>query len=294
MQIISILHFASIYAVIRGAAAEVPSCFFPDGTYSTNDFACDLTGQTSFCCPIDSACLENKLCKGSFDSKNGTSLWRRGACTDLNFSDPACPQWCQEVAPNLDSWVVRCDSKEEDSTACCYDNGMVDPLGCCKNSSVEVFTIPGKAEAFNKIQGGASTMTWSSMPSGTVAAAPTMTTNMTTSASGTETANPSTASAGLTTGGKVGIAFGATALCVSALLLSLRFYRHRKARCQILQNSSSLAQEAGKGRDYDTPSEDPIKELNAVESAVLEMHSEREAVELMGQRPMELEGHGWH
>jgi hypothetical protein len=63
--------------------AEVPLCFYPDGSQAQSDHAFNLTSEFSFCCAIGDNCLGNKLCVTKSDDPQ---TYNRGSCTDKTWN----------------------------------------------------------------------------------------------------------------------------------------------------------------------------------------------------------------
>jgi hypothetical protein len=139
---------------ILSTKAEVRSCFYPNGDRAEGDYPCDDTAEVSFCCAVGYSCLDNKICTGSGDN---IQRYNRGSCTDQAWSSPECPQFCQDFSPDGGSWLVNCNRVVDDKGVCCYDVFASKPLGCCTNSSAEVFMLDGSATAFRTISSGAAT-----------------------------------------------------------------------------------------------------------------------------------------
>jgi hypothetical protein len=104
-------------------------CYFPDGSLSTKDIACDPTGVlTKACCGLDAICTQNHLCFV------GGSL-SRGSCTDQSWKDSNCtgaPQ-CTENTRSGGTDVLRCGYQPNGPFACdfarnCQDERSTFPL----------------------------------------------------------------------------------------------------------------------------------------------------------------------
>ncbi|KAF2421163.1 hypothetical protein EJ08DRAFT_738318 [Tothia fuscella] len=62
-------------------------CYFPNGAFAPNYTPCDPGTKNSACCSTGQTCTTHGLC---FD--NG--YLARGACTDKNWDNEACPKYC--------------------------------------------------------------------------------------------------------------------------------------------------------------------------------------------------------
>ncbi|ORY01837.1 hypothetical protein BCR34DRAFT_90749 [Clohesyomyces aquaticus] len=117
------------------------TCYFPDGTDTVssggNYFPCNQTaltvGKHTSCCAPGDICFTNGLCKA--DTKDQYNWnWRVG-CTDKTWKDPACPNYCRDVASDHSAHIVfQCEGNKD---WCCSTG---DPGGyaraynftCCK------------------------------------------------------------------------------------------------------------------------------------------------------------------
>lgn len=274
--------------------AEVPSCFYPDGSRADGDYACNLTAEASFCCAVGYSCLDNKICIGSGD---GVQPYNRGSCTDQTWRSPDCPQFCQDFTPGGGSWLVNCDRWADDKGVCCYDGLASQPLDCCTNSSAEVLLLDGSADAFYSISSGAATqtrITSSSTTTTATTATPERTSSSPVNNSPSPTPPPPASPPNsLSTGAYVGIAIGAASavalLCAALYLL----HKRRRSKQQINELApfvapawkrpgSSHSRKEGLGNMYGHRS---------IEVATLnELPAENQTSELEAETLLELEG----
>jgi hypothetical protein len=302
---------------ILSALADVPLCFYPDGSTAQSDFACNLTAEHSFCCAVGYNCLENKICVAV-----GESDWNRGSCTDKSWNSPECPRFCMDFRQNGGSFIVNC---AEDAGVCCYDT-LVFPeenrVDCCSANLTEqnpVTMLPGEPTPFTLITSGASTQTRilsSSSSSSTSATSttsssttststtPTSTTPSSTSSptdgpSATPTPAASSSSSSLTTGAYVGIAIGiAAAVGILGAAILLFRKRRRSNRQQSQSPMTPLVSPPWNNNNNNSPDfpHGDKEQGNAYEyrtSEVAQLHeltAESERPELRGETLLELEG----
>jgi hypothetical protein len=76
---------------ILSTGAEVPSCYYPDGSQALYDYACNLTAEASFCCAVGFHCLDNKICVAA--EGKGKQPYNVGSCTDGTWNSPECPSF---------------------------------------------------------------------------------------------------------------------------------------------------------------------------------------------------------
>lgn len=87
-----LLRFSILFGLVPVLADDsdgYSTCYFPNGTISTDTFPCNTDGHASACCPADSACLDSPLCWTSWQELT------RGTCSDSSWSDSACPAFCE-------------------------------------------------------------------------------------------------------------------------------------------------------------------------------------------------------
>lgn len=74
-------------------AQNGPRCYLPDGSLNTEAFACNVTaveaGKHSSCCKPNDTCLSSGVCHQAWSG----NMYRM-SCTDRDWKDPACPQFC--------------------------------------------------------------------------------------------------------------------------------------------------------------------------------------------------------
>lgn len=81
-----------VLALWTGPALAARTCYYPDGTISSGDLACDENAKHSACCgapPFGGTCLSTGICSGI--PSGGLS---RGSCTDPTWQSDACPKFC--------------------------------------------------------------------------------------------------------------------------------------------------------------------------------------------------------
>jgi hypothetical protein len=201
--------------------AEVPLCFYPDGSQAQSDHACNLTAEVSFCCAIGDNCLDNKLCVTKSDDPQP---YNRGSCTDKTWNSPECPRFCLDFSSDGGTWLVNCGDKG----VCCFDVLADRPEDCCSvNSSAQnpVLTLDGEATPFTFISSGAATQTRILPTSSTTAT--TITPTIDTSPSPTPAASDSPPSSNLTISAYVGIAIG-IAGAIALLWAAIHLLRKRR------------------------------------------------------------------
>jgi len=228
---------------IVSTRAEVPSCFYPNGSLALSDYACNLTAEASFCCAIGFNCLDNKICTAEGE---GPQWYNRGSCTDKNWDSPDCPQFCKNFSPGGGSFVVNCHRWEGDTGVCCYDTSAAEPNDCCsKNSSTKnpIFTLDGSATPFTFISSEAATQTRILPSSSSTTATTTALTSSTSSPVVDSSSSPTPSAASdpppssdLKTGAYVGIAVG---IAAAIALLCAATYLFRKRRRSNRQHSHS-------------------------------------------------------
>jgi hypothetical protein len=302
---------------ILSALADVPLCFYPDGSQAQSDYACNLTAEHSFCCAIGYNCLDNKICVAE-----GYSDWNRGSCTDKTWNSPDCPRFCMDFSSSGGSWLVNC---AEDAGVCCYDTLAASPEDCCSANLTgqnPVSKLPGEPTPFTLITSGASTQTRvlsSSSSSSSSISATSATSSSTTSTISTSTSTTSAVStpsstsspidsspaptpaasssdSTLTTGAYVGIAIGIAAaigLLGAAIFLFRR--RQRSNRQQSQSPMTPLVSPPWNNNSPDFPHGDKEQggsyEYRTSEVAQLhELTAESERPELRGETLLELEG----
>lgn len=81
------------------------ACFDTRGyLYDGNEYRipCNTTavqlGEHSSCCGPNDMCLTNGLCKQQGEDHEKDDLYWSNGCTDSNFNDPACPQYCMKTS----------------------------------------------------------------------------------------------------------------------------------------------------------------------------------------------------
>jgi hypothetical protein len=269
--------------------AEVPSCFYPNEGRAEGDYACNLTAEVSFCCAVGYSCLDNKICTGSGDD---IQPYNRGSCTDQTWNSPACPQFCQDFSPDGGSWLVNCNRWADDKGVCCYDVYASEPLGCCTNSSAEVFMLDGSATAFHSISSGAATQN-RIVPSSTITTTPTPSSTASSVSSPSPIPDASRPSK-LSTAAYVGIAIG---IAVGLALLWAAIYLLRKRRRSRQQDHRLMPFTA-------SPRESPafshsMKQGNVYGDSVgaatpIELAAENRVSELETEILLELEGDREH
>ncbi|KAI9730704.1 MAG: hypothetical protein M1834_005673 [Cirrosporium novae-zelandiae] len=107
--------------VIFLGATLLPSvlatCYFPDGTESSTDVACDSGVTDSFCCYKGQACLSTKICLTNPD--DAVPVYARGTCTDQNWESSACPNFCLDTQSGSGNPMYSCNTTADEF--CCND-----------------------------------------------------------------------------------------------------------------------------------------------------------------------------
>ena len=83
-----------LLALLAKRVVSETQCYFPDGNKAANFTTCNADATYAACCRPEDACLSNGYCL-----QQGSSLANRiirGACTDINFSNSACPSQCRD------------------------------------------------------------------------------------------------------------------------------------------------------------------------------------------------------
>jgi hypothetical protein len=214
---------------ILSTGAEVPSCYYPDGSQALYDYACNLTAEASFCCAVGFNCLDNNICVAA--EGKGKQPYNVGSCTDGTWNSPECPSFCRLGASSL----VNCERWDSDPGVCCHYTQQDD---CCTNLTAEnpIFLLDGDPTPFTLIEDGAATQT-RIIPSSSSSTTAISTTTSSTSPSVDSSPSPTAASnsppdSNLTTGAYVGIAIGIAAaiglVCVAIYLLRKRRRSNRQ------------------------------------------------------------------
>ncbi|OCK83469.1 hypothetical protein K432DRAFT_467283, partial [Lepidopterella palustris CBS 459.81] len=156
------------------------SCYFSDGSTSTDDVPCNPNALVSAYCFSKQACLSNGLCV--FDPRNVTTMaHHRGTCTESTWQSSACPRYC-EVPKNDGAPVFSCSITNIDED-CCSE-------GCQCDSSHTTVSFSGRPYA--TIIGKAYKNAYISTPS-TASLSPTGTSAGTTSSTRNNSGSGSTA-----------------------------------------------------------------------------------------------------
>ena len=97
------------------------TCFWPNGEPAPVARPCldGFGNPTGLCCAYGHHCLNNSLCmvkgapgpsKDSIENGNGNgndkNSFYRGACTDPEWKDPSCPDFCTGLADNEKSYFI--------------------------------------------------------------------------------------------------------------------------------------------------------------------------------------------
>jgi hypothetical protein len=239
MPMPSTLLIVILTGYILSTRAEVPLCYYPDGSQALYDYACNLTAEASFCCAVGFNCLDNNICVAA--EGKGKQRYNRGSCTDKTWDSPECPQFCREFSPSGGSWLVNCERWDGDPGVCCRDTlagNETQQDDCCTNLTAEnpIFLLDGDATPFTLIEDGAATQT-RIIPSSSSSTTAISTTTSSTSPSVDSSPSPTAASnsppdSNLTTGAYVGIAIGIAAalglVCVAIYLLRKRRRSNRQ------------------------------------------------------------------
>ena len=83
-----------LLALLAKRVVSETQCYFPDGNKAANFTTCNADATYAACCRPEDACLSNGYCL-----QQGSSLANRiirGACTDINFENSACPSQCRD------------------------------------------------------------------------------------------------------------------------------------------------------------------------------------------------------
>lgn len=85
--------FFTLTSLLVAAQVVAGICYWPNGSVDTSGYECNTTavaqgGHTS-CCLHNDACYESGSC---FQDWSG--IMYRQSCTDPNWKDPSCPQYC--------------------------------------------------------------------------------------------------------------------------------------------------------------------------------------------------------
>lgn len=105
--------FLLVWIITTVAEIDSRQCYFPSGIPSPGT-PCFPEGKQSVCCTPGFTCLSNKICQpgpvGWNEKPYKHSLYRSG-CTDKDFKDPACPQFC--IGSRFDENVVNTEEQTD-------------------------------------------------------------------------------------------------------------------------------------------------------------------------------------
>lgn len=87
-----LLQYLLLFAVVPSIAdnddtPDYSTCYYPDLNVSEGYYSCN-TNYYSMCCPVGAICLDTPLCL------TADSDLLRGTCSDPNFADSSCPNFC--------------------------------------------------------------------------------------------------------------------------------------------------------------------------------------------------------
>ncbi|TVY32603.1 hypothetical protein LSUB1_G008152 [Lachnellula subtilissima] len=103
------------------------SCFFPNGGLASSYTACSSTSAGS-CCLAGDVCTSAGYCVS-----NTKGYTYRGACTDSDWGNPACPDYClgnTNYGNRSPVKVIACNAADDDGTWCCAYDG-----NCCASET---------------------------------------------------------------------------------------------------------------------------------------------------------------
>ncbi|KAH8884023.1 hypothetical protein GQ53DRAFT_409436 [Thozetella sp. PMI_491] len=123
-------------ALVSSAAAASTTnntCYWIDGSVSTDSFRCDnsTTGHTT-CCQAGAVCYSNGVCKVV---NSGVQDWQRVGCTDSTWQDPSCLDQCNQYAPSSSAGIRPCDGIDKGNHYCCDPGPYIGSFACCNNST---------------------------------------------------------------------------------------------------------------------------------------------------------------
>ena len=70
-----------------------------DETINEKARPCSVTSGFTYCCDVSAVCLEGGFCLQDLQPVRGT-------CTDKNWSDASCPNWCDKREPDFSPGYV--------------------------------------------------------------------------------------------------------------------------------------------------------------------------------------------
>lgn len=90
-------------------------CYWPDGTLTAEDVACQDNSAESACCSPGFVCLSSGLCMVSSDVIRipGDTIYRRSSCTDSTWRSSSCASYClnEDEGDIIDgsNGITKCD-----------------------------------------------------------------------------------------------------------------------------------------------------------------------------------------
>ncbi|KAI0508800.1 hypothetical protein F5B22DRAFT_384810 [Xylaria bambusicola] len=201
-------------------------CYFPNGAEAEGWSACNPDADVSFCCSFqyDYTCYNNLLCQ------DGKGRVVRGACTDQSWTDPACPQYCQNYKLGGTD-LIPCNNVTKDHISYCCDHAIDN---CCDTGDGRFDVLPyptsliatwNPAASEYEVLPGASATASSTSPSLSSSSVSTTTTSSSTAST---VSNSSNNDSGLSKGAQIGIGVGVAGGVLLAALLAYLLWRVHK------------------------------------------------------------------
>lgn len=141
--------FALLLLLTYSKLTASRDCYFPNGQLARYDLPCSNDDEEhTGCCDEDFICTTNGICASQGDE----IYFARGSCTDKNFLDDACPQFCidpgKDILNSLQP-MLPCDDPGEEKFYCAYnvtresqDYLEYGPPDCADQT--EAWYLPGK------------------------------------------------------------------------------------------------------------------------------------------------------
>ena len=206
------------------------TCYYPNGSIAPDDRPCNASAQQSACCPQEDACMNNGLCFGA--SSQRPNVLSRNTCTDSNFQDDACPQYCADVNPESSTIVFPVSSDAHDNFCCStYGGNNNSQCDIPTQGSTQPFRLNNAAMITNRTSGEAKLLNETSSTQQAAPAPATVTVSATGGPILAQTSSvASSSSHDAAIGAGVGVPLGVLLLASLVLL----FLEHRK-RTQLQQ-----------------------------------------------------------
>lgn len=219
------------------------SCYYPDGTITSEQTPCNESEDHSACCRPGDACLSNGYCFGANDA--GPNLMTRGGCTDSSFKDQNCPYYCRDAFSQGNAIMFPVTFGDQTTFCCSPFNGTA--CWATTRGSNQPFVVQNGNFITNRSTGEARPLNSTSAPN---PGGPS-TVTVTSTATGPATLSPdsgytsaavqakSISAHDAAIGAGVGIPLGAL-LLVAIILLLLQTRRRKQQEQLFIQERESL------------------------------------------------------